>query len=476
MVRYDHVNKRLSFFSIVLLTGVLLALTAVALRAQPQPTTDYSAPGPHAVGTRTVTVAVAPGRSYQATLYYPAVAPGGANAPLDPSSAPYPAISFGHGFLQAVSSYASTLSHLASWGFIVIAPASESGLFPSHSQFADDLRDCLTWLTWENLNPSSFLFLGVDTNNFGVSGHSMGGGASLLAAERDDRILAVSNLAAAETTPSAIAASALITRPVQLIAGSQDGITPPANHQLPMYAAANPPRQVPMLVGGWHCGFQDSSFPIGCDNGSLPRAEQLALTRRLLTTWFLLYLRADTARWYEVWGPLPRQDTQVLFTGDDGIELQPPVQAGQVLAGERFTYTVTISNSGVLATAYALALESGWAAGLTGTQTPMLAPGTAVSLSFWVQPDIAGQQTLTLTVRSLYDGGTTDWANALTISLAPGDPTPTPTETPTATATPTPTTTPTMTPTMTPTPTTTPTPMPSPAYAVYLPYVAHLVD
>ncbi len=467
-------KRELHLLVTFLLLGVLLVFTAVALHAQPQPTTDYSAPGPHAVGTRTVTIAVTPGRSYQATLYYPAVAPGGANAPLDPSAAPYPAISFGHGFLQAVSSYASTLNHLASWGFIVIAPASESGLFPSHSLFADDLRDCLTWLTWENLNPSSFLFLGVDVNQFGVSGHSMGGGASLLAAERDDRILAISNLAAAETNPSAIAASALITRPVQLIAGSQDDITPPANHQLPMYAAANPPRQLPMIVGGWHCGFQDSSFPIGCDNGSLPRAQQLALTRRLLTTWFLLYLRAEEARWYEVWGPPPRQDAQVLFTGDDGIELQPPAQSGQVTAGQRLTYTLTISNSGVLTTAYALALESDWTAELTSAQTPLLGPGTAVSLSFWVQPDITGQQTLTLTVRSLYDGGTTDWANASTLSLEPGDPTPTPTLTATPTPSATPTMTPTITPTMTPTPTPSATPTPVPGYAVYLPYVVRL--
>ena len=409
-----------------MLLGGLFSLTAVSLFGQPQTITDYAAPGPHAIGERVVTIAVSPGRSYQATLYYPAAAPGGLNAPLDPGAMPYPAIAFGHGYLQSVSSYASTLSHLASWGFIVIAPSSESGLFPNHSRFADDLRDSLTWLTWENEIITSFLFGGVDTANFGVSGHSMGGGASLLAASRDDRIRAVANLAAAETNPSAITAAASITRPVQLIAGDEDAITPPGNHQIPMYAAANPARQLPVIQGGWHCGFQDSSFPIGCDSGSLPRAEQLAETRQLLTTWFLLYLRGEEERWYEVWGPTARQNALVSFTADDGIGLEPQTQLGEIVAGERLTYTVTISNTGVLTTAYALALESAWPAGLTTTETPLLGPGTAVSLSLWVEPTLAGQETLTLTARSLYDGGTTDWANASTNASEPIGPPPPP--------------------------------------------------
>ena len=396
----------------------LMASNLPALTTPP----DFAAPGPHAVGERTVTVAVTPGRTFQAILYYPAAAPGGPDVPLDPAHAPYAAIAFGHGFLQSVSSYGSTLSHLASWGFLVIAPTSESGLFPDHSQFADDLRDSLTWLTWENDDPDSFLFNGVAVGQFGVSGHSMGGGASILAASRDDRILTVSNLAAAETNPSAIGAASLITRPVQLIAGSEDGITPPPAQQMPIYDAANPPRQLPLIEGGWHCGFQDTSFPFFCDSGSLPREEQLALTRRLLTTWFLLYLQGDEARWVDVWGPTPRQDEQVVFTGEAGIELTPAEQTGAVMVGERLTFTLAISNSGVVTTAYDLALYSTWPAELSSSQTPALPPETAVTISFWVTPTLAGQDILTLTARSLYDGGTTVWANALTTANDPPPP------------------------------------------------------
>lgn len=396
----------------------LLLAAAESLFAFSPALADSADPGPYLAGSRNVTVEILAGRSYIATVYYPAQAPGGLNPPLDASGGPYPAISFGHGFLQSVSSYASTLEHLVTWGFIVIAPQSESNLFPNHSKFANDLRDCLTYLTQVNSNPASFLYQAVNTDLFGVSGHSMGGGASLLAASRDSRIKAVSNLAAAETSPSAIAAASLIYRPVQLIAGSQDSIVPPATSQQPMYAAANPARQAPLIIGGWHCGFQDNSYFIGCDSGNLPRANQLDITRHLLTSWFRLYLQGETGLWPQVWGPPARQDSMVTFTGDDGIILTPGEQSGTVVAGKRLTYTVTISNAGIMPTAYSLAVDSAWPCGVIN-QTGVVNVGAAENISFWVEPPFTGQAPLILTVRSLYDGGTTDWHTATTTAAAP---------------------------------------------------------
>ena len=129
----------------------------------------------------------------------------------------------------------------------------------------------------------------------------MGGGASILATQRDTRIRALANMAAAETNPSAIAAIAGVFVPVCLIAGDEDSIVPPSGHTIPMYDNALAPRRLPLLDGGWHCGFLDSSF-FGCDSGSLPRATQLALTRGLLTGFFNLYLKNDQAVWRPVWG------------------------------------------------------------------------------------------------------------------------------------------------------------------------------
>lgn len=150
----------------------------------------------------------------------------------------------------------------------------------------------------------------------------------------------------------------------------------------------------------------------------MPRAGQLAITRRLLASWFMLYLQGETALWPQVWGPPARQDSQAFFTGDDGIILNPGEQSGKVVAGKRLTYTVTISNTGMMPTAYSLAVDSLWPGGVIN-QTGFVNVGEAETISFWVEPPDAGQAPLTLTVRSLYDGGTTDWHIANTTAVMP---------------------------------------------------------
>jgi hypothetical protein len=47
------------------------------------------------------------------------------------------------------------------------------------------------------------------------------------------------------------------------------------------------------IRGGFHCGFLDSTVlkGVGCDSGAITRAEQLALTGRLLGDWLDATLR-----------------------------------------------------------------------------------------------------------------------------------------------------------------------------------------
>ncbi|TVQ64367.1 MAG: hypothetical protein EA379_01810 [Phycisphaerales bacterium] len=287
-------------------------------------------PGPYAPGRTTVTVTRANGSTFTAVLHYPATA-AGVDAPFDPAGAPYPAVSFGHGFLQSVSVYRSTLEHLSTHGYLVIASESESGLFPSHGNFATDISRCLTWLEDRNADPASFLFGRVDTDAFGLSGHSMGGGASILAAAQDPRVRALANLAAANTNPSAVNAMANVTIPSRLIAGDSDGITPVENHGVLMYNNATCPRQLPIIIGGFHCGFTDSAG-LFCDSGGISRAEQLAITRRLLTEFFDLHLKGDQSLWGVVWGPGATQqpdtqmtlDARALITTDDA-QIDAPI-------------------------------------------------------------------------------------------------------------------------------------------------------
>ncbi|MFO0856196.1 MAG: hypothetical protein U0640_02425 [Phycisphaerales bacterium] len=267
---------------------------------------DYSLPGPYPAGTRTVTVTRPNATTFTARLSYPAQA-AGANQPYSQIAPAGAILSFGHGFVQTTGSYASTLDHLASWGFIVIASDSEGGLAPNHQNFANDLRTCVSWLEQQQVTPGSFLLGKVDVRRVGLSGHSMGAGASILAgASGDSRIDVIANMAAANTNPSSIAASASVRVPMFLVSGSSDTIVPVGSNGQLMYNNAAGPAQLPIITGGYHCGFQDSSFPIGCDSSSLPRATQLSLTRRLLTECFVYHLTRDPAErrqlFSKVWG------------------------------------------------------------------------------------------------------------------------------------------------------------------------------
>lgn len=304
-----------------------LALAATML-ATPVPVTapapvtvaaDSSAPGSFAVGTADVTVTAA-GRSFGAKVWYPA-ATAGASRPV--AAGEFGVIAFGHGFFQTVGRYASTLAHLASWGYIVAAPTSHGGLAPSHSAFADDLNATLTWFVAQDTVAGSPFAGHVDADALALSGHSMGGGAGMLAAARNPAVVTVANLAAAETNPSAAAAAATMRMPAMLIAGDRDTIAPPAGHQIPIHRAKPAPAQLRTVLGGYHCGFMDSDS-IFCDSGTIGRATQLALTRRLLTDWFRYTLSGDTTRYDAVWGAGATGDPQVRFEGAPSAAATPP--------------------------------------------------------------------------------------------------------------------------------------------------------
>lgn len=174
---------------------------------------DLSDPEPYGACWIEVSILRLGGGSFDAPLFYPA-SESGQGASYDGSGAPYPAISFGRGRITAVTRYQSTLEPLASWGHFVIASKSYGRLPPDHGAFADDLRWCLTRLEGQHAKPSPWPFEQVNTAEFGFSGHSMGGGASILAAERDGRIRVVANMAAAVLSSVLISGGEVSARPL----------------------------------------------------------------------------------------------------------------------------------------------------------------------------------------------------------------------------------------------------------------------
>jgi len=378
---------------------------------------DYAAPGSYRAGRRRVTVRRPNNTTFNAQLYYPATATGD-NTPYDGRGAPYPAISFGHGFLQPPERYRSILEHLATWGYFVIATESALDLFPNHRAYAEDMRYCLTYLEQQNADPASSLFGQVATELFGVSGHSMGGGASILATAADSRIKAVANLAAAETNPSAIQASANVTVPHSLISGSADTITPLSNHGLRMYNAGFAPKLLPVIQGGWHCGFQDTSI-IGCDSGPLPRATQLQLTRRLLTAFFELYLRNDLTAWDWVWGDGVLKDPLIQLTAESGIVLEPDFTTRYATTPRLIEHRLFLRNRSRYPQQYAILIDGNqWQTEARPAPTPVIPPDASLQIAIAVRVprvrrpafDVARVRAL-----SLRDGGTLATAYVRTI-------------------------------------------------------------
>lgn len=358
--------------------SIILLLCGLAHGALAQ---DFTRRGPLAVAEGSVLVTRTNATVFPSLLYYPATATTPGSAPQR-GATPWPAICFGHGFLAPPALYAQTMRHLASWGFVVIAPQSALEFFPSHQGYADDMRQCLYWLRDQGRAPTSAWHGVVSSNRWGLSGHSMGGGANVLAAADEPEIDAVANLAAAETYPSAVDAIPNVAAAICLISGSDDRIAPPRWHTYPFYRHAGAPRLYAELQGASHCGFVDVPLPDAlCDEARMPRSVQLAKSRALLSAFFRLYLHDDAQFWPLVWGPALALDPQFRTEMDPGFEVAPAYGRQRVPAGATADFPLTITNTDLAAARYVLTATgntNGWA--LVPPMTDWVAPGSSTSL------------------------------------------------------------------------------------------------
>ncbi|MEJ5927937.1 dienelactone hydrolase family protein [Corynebacterium sp. H128] len=110
-----------------------------------------------------------------------------------------PAVAFGHDWSTDIKRYHATLRHLASWGIVVAAPSTESGVLPNHRGFASDLETALQILTGVKLGTGN---ISVAPGKIGLVGHGMGAGCAILAAAGRDHLNAVAALYPSVTSPS----------------------------------------------------------------------------------------------------------------------------------------------------------------------------------------------------------------------------------------------------------------------------------
>jgi len=239
-------------------------------------------------------------RAVTVDIWYPALAAGEEvpAAPAPPEG--FPALVFGHGFLISADRYTWLRDGLVPAGRWLALPRTETGFSPNHLEFARDLAFIARRLAEESADPAS-PWQGR-LGPLAAGGHSMGGGAAVLAASLEPAFSGLAALAPAETTPSAVAAAAQVAAPALLVTGSLDCVTPTAQHGGPIHAALGSGcRDLVELTGASHCQFAASDFfcNLGetfCSSPTLSRTAQQAATLALLAPW-LDALDGDAGAW-----------------------------------------------------------------------------------------------------------------------------------------------------------------------------------
>jgi dienelactone hydrolase len=311
-----------------------------------------------------------PGRQIQTEIYYPAPA-NGENVAV--SDGQWPIIVFGHGFAMNWDAYSNIWNYLVPLGYIIALPRTESSLFPapSHENFGQDIALIGQKLTELGQNSTSVFYSKI-SNYSCAMGHSMGGGAAILAVSQSTVFDCYVGLAPAETNPSAIAAAIHISIPALILSGSNDGVTPPNQHHVPIFdAITHECKTFANLIGGGHCYFANTNF--NCDFGestsstgiSLTRAEQQSLMYQQITPW-LSYFLNTSCEGYETFIDYPingialnttcpamhpdvtiSQNGTILSSNSQGIAYQWFLNGEPISGQTNDTLLVTANSSGV---------------------------------------------------------------------------------------------------------------------------------
>src|SRR6185503_5064133 len=198
---------------------------------------DFGQPGPFAVGPAE---AAGPG----CTVFRPAV--------LGEGGVKHPVIAWGNGTgTPTVAVYTWLLAHWATHGFIVAA--ANTGTAGTGAE----MLACLDWIESQNTVAGSAYLEHVAVGRAGASGHSQGGGGTLMAG-RDARILATVPFMAYTQQGFGGFDRASIAKqigPMLLMSGSANTIAEPAQNQAPVFQDTNVPVFWGTLMGSDHITF-----------------------------------------------------------------------------------------------------------------------------------------------------------------------------------------------------------------------------
>lgn len=293
-------------------------------------------------------------RSIQTEIYYPGQTTG---TDVDLVQGSFPVIIFGHGFVMSWDAYQNLWEEFVPRGYIMLFPRTEGSIFGTdHQKFGWDLQFLVTEMQNEGADASSMFYNAVAPQT-ALMGHSMGGGAAFLAADSlcsngNTTLKTLIGLAPAESTSngvSSISSAANVTVPSLILSGTQDGVTPPTEHHIPMYNALNSScKTIINIIGGAHCYFANSNF--NCDFGestsssgiSITREEQHQVTFDFVNLW-LDYILKDNCNSYFLFNDSLSSSSRITFS-EACASAPSPINTGVSINGNTITAEQTGAN------------------------------------------------------------------------------------------------------------------------------------
>ncbi len=271
---------------------------------------DPGGPGPYAAGVTNMTFerpssADGSPRRLDTMFWYPADGGGGdgarRDAPAAATGGPFPVVVFSHGSGGQPRAYTFFAEHLASWGYVVVAPphpgntsedctvCDSANLVASARERPGDMTAALDGVLALRDDPLQPLGKVVDPARTAIAGHSFGGWTAVFVAPGGRFNAAI---ALAPGLPATLLARAESVRvPVLLIAGGKDQIVPEGSvRKLFDALPATIDKRYVLLPAGTHLSFVETCF--GCDD-ALSEERGHESTNRYATAFLQVHLAGD---------------------------------------------------------------------------------------------------------------------------------------------------------------------------------------
>jgi hypothetical protein len=246
----------------------------------------YDTDGPQAYTTSIVQLSNA-GRSWQEAIYTPT------------SPGLHPVVSINCGTQQVNAAYAPYAKRLASYGILTLVQDDEGALAPTPN-VVDDLVYVMTTYVPMSLASSA------DMKHVGLSGHSRGGKATLLAAENalKGKVVAWFGLDPIDVdflgTPGALPNIGTIGIPLGFAGATVSSNCSPASANYEVYyASASPPAVAVTIENSGHMQFLDESKGVAVSyctpEGTADSATVLSTAVHYMTAFFARELLGDAS-------------------------------------------------------------------------------------------------------------------------------------------------------------------------------------